>query len=202
MWWQFLTMPLGGALIGWLTNRLAIRMLFRPRKPRRILGLTVQGVLPRRRAELAHRVAEAIEQEFLSLEDIRTAIQDPAYSAALGQRVETWMRDFFREKLANGPRLLKAVVGEGLVDRLATGAAEQVNDRLPGLIEGAVLEFEKRFDVCQVVRSKIENFEFDRLEAIVLRLASRELRFIEVLGGVIGLLVGLLMALLEFGFAQ
>lgn len=197
MWWQFVTMPVGGALIGWLTNRLAIRMLFRPRRPWRFLGLTVQGLLPRRRVELADRVAEAIEREFLSLDDIRATLRDPEYRKALGERVEGWLRELFSEKLANGPRLLRAVVGDGLVDRLAAGAAQEVIRHLPSLIEGALGEFERRFDVRQVVRSNIEAFDLGRLEDIVLQLARRELRFIEVLGGVIGFTIGLLLVVVE-----
>lgn len=197
MWWQFVTIPVGGALIGWLTNRLAIRMLFRPRRPWRFLGLTVQGLLPRRRVELADRVAEAIEREFLSLDDIRATLRDPEYRKALGERVEGWLRELFSEKLANGPRLLRAVVGDGLVDRLAAGAAQEVIRHLPGLIEGALGEFERRFDVRQVVRSNIEAFDLGRLEDIVLQLARRELRFIEVLGGVIGFAIGLLLIVVE-----
>lgn len=197
MWWQFVTMPVGGALIGWLTNRLAIRMLFRPRRPWRFLGLTVQGLLPRRRVELADRVAEAIEREFLSLDDIRATLRDPEYRKALGERVEGWLRELFSEKLANGPRLLRAVVGDGLVDRLAAGAAQEVIRHLPSLIEGALGEFERRFDVRQVVRSNIEAFDLGRLEDIVLQLARRELRFIEVLGGVIGFAIGLLLIVVE-----
>ncbi len=197
MWWQFVTIPVGGALIGWLTNRLAIRMLFRPRRPWRFLGLTVQGLLPRRRVELADRVAEAIEREFLSLDDIRATLRDPEYRKALGERVEGWLRELFSEKLANGPRLLRAVVGDGLVDRLAAGAAQEVIRHLPGLIEGALGEFERRFDVRQVVRSNIEAVDLGRLEDIVLQLARRELRFIEVLGGVIGFAIGLLLIVAE-----
>ena len=41
MWWKLVAMPLVGGAIGWVTNFLAIRMLFRPRLPRRVLGLTV-----------------------------------------------------------------------------------------------------------------------------------------------------------------
>jgi uncharacterized membrane protein YheB (UPF0754 family) len=191
-------MPVGGAAIGWVTNHLAIRMLFRPRQPVRVLGLTIQGLLPHRQAELADRVAEAIEQEFLSLEDIRSTLRDPEYRDALASRVEGWLRDYFREKVANGPRVLR-VIGGGLADRLAAGAAQEVIRHLPALIEAALGEFEERFDMREVIRHNVEVFELDRLEALVLKLASRELRFIELLGGIIGGGVGLLLVLIEQG---
>lgn len=197
MWWQLIAMPALGGLIGWFTNHLAIRMLFRPRRPRRVLGVTVQGLVPRRRGELAERVAQTIEREFISHEDIKAILQDPSYQDALGARLAEGLREYLAGKVTNGPRLLKAVVTEALLDRLAAAAAQGVMRRLPGLIEGALGEFERRFDIQEVVRSKIEAFELDRLEATVLELARTELRFIEVLGGVIGALVGLLFGALE-----
>ena len=41
-----------GAMIGWITNYLAIKMLFRPYKEINILGLKIQGLLPKRKQAL------------------------------------------------------------------------------------------------------------------------------------------------------
>jgi uncharacterized membrane protein YheB (UPF0754 family) len=59
-----------------------------------------------------------------------------------------------------------------------------------------VLEVEKALeeglDVQAIVERKVAAFPVERLEALVLEVAARELRWIEVLGGVLGLLIGLL----------
>ena len=55
-WMRFLSGPLIGALIGYLTNWLAVKMLFRPRKALYIGKFHVPftpGVIPRRKAALA-----------------------------------------------------------------------------------------------------------------------------------------------------
>jgi uncharacterized membrane protein YheB (UPF0754 family) len=52
--------PFVGALIGWLTNYLAIKMLFRPRQPRFIFGLLCR-VIPRRQRDLALKIGEVVE---------------------------------------------------------------------------------------------------------------------------------------------
>jgi uncharacterized membrane protein YheB (UPF0754 family) len=52
--WKLISIPVIGFIIGYFTNYLAIKMLFYPRKP--ILGF--QGVLPKRRNELAKNIAE------------------------------------------------------------------------------------------------------------------------------------------------
>ena len=72
--YYFLIFPVVGALVGWFTNWLAIRMLFRPRQPARFLGWTFQGVIPRRHAQLADRIAETVENSLLTPEDLEKAV--------------------------------------------------------------------------------------------------------------------------------
>lgn len=201
MWLRLIAMPIVGGAIGWLTNWLAIRMLFRPRRPWRGPGLVVQGVIPRRREELAERVADAIERDLFSHDDIREAVLDPEYQAALRARVEDHMRDYVGEKLAQTPSLVRKMVGRRFVDKLARGAADEVMRYVPDLLEGAARDLESRFDIRTVIRQKIDAFDLERLEALVLGIAHRELRFIEILGGVVGALVGLVFAAVEVAVA-
>ena len=46
------TLPFIGALIGWFTNYIAIKMLFHPRDEVRIFFIPIQGVFPRRQKDL------------------------------------------------------------------------------------------------------------------------------------------------------
>ena len=62
-----------GGLIGYCTNYLAIRMLFRPREEKRIGNFKVPftpGVIPRRKDKLAREIGEAVAQKVFTDEDI------------------------------------------------------------------------------------------------------------------------------------
>jgi uncharacterized membrane protein YheB (UPF0754 family) len=67
--WLLLVPPIAGGIIGYLTNDLAIRMLFRPYKPwyigKRQLPLT-PGLIPRNQERLARRVADTIMGSLLT----------------------------------------------------------------------------------------------------------------------------------------
>ena len=71
----------------------------------------------------------------------------------------------------------------GLVHSLA-GDPDALADEL-----GRALE--KGFDVEKLVAEKVSQFPIERLEKLVLEVSARELRAIEVLGGVLGFLIGL-----------
>ena len=65
MSWELLLMTGMGAFIGWITNRIAIRMLFRPYRPWGIGRFSLQGLLPARQQELARVVGETVAKELL-----------------------------------------------------------------------------------------------------------------------------------------
>jgi len=66
--------PVVGAVIGYVTNAVAIKMLFRPLKEVRLLGKRVPftpGILPRERHKLADSIGRMVEQELLTSEVLR-----------------------------------------------------------------------------------------------------------------------------------
>jgi uncharacterized membrane-anchored protein YjiN (DUF445 family) len=73
-WLFWIVPPLAGAFIGFLTNVLAIRMLFRPLRELRIFGIRLPftpGILPRERRRLADSIGRMVERELLTPEILR-----------------------------------------------------------------------------------------------------------------------------------
>ena len=66
--------PVVGAIIGYVTNAVAIKMLFRPLNEMRLFGLRLPftpGILPRERHKLADSIGRMVEQELLTSEVLR-----------------------------------------------------------------------------------------------------------------------------------
>jgi uncharacterized membrane protein YheB (UPF0754 family) len=66
--------PVVGAVIGYVTNAVAIKMLFRPLKEVKVLGRRIPftpGILPRERHKLADSIGRMVEQELLTSEVLR-----------------------------------------------------------------------------------------------------------------------------------
>ena len=59
-----------GAGIGWITNYVAIKMLFRPYKEINLGLFKLQGLLPKRKHEIGENIAEVIQTELVSLQEI------------------------------------------------------------------------------------------------------------------------------------
>lgn len=181
--------PLLTALIGWLTNKVAIDMLFHPRKQVNILGLRLQGLIPKRQKQLAAEAAELIERELvqqhLLLQQIRGLDLDPYLDATSKKLV--W------ERIA--PRLrAMPLIGNFVSDKILTSleqlAADEMKREAGPLMERIALQFESDFHIRDVITRNIEGFDLDRLENVVRTIAKREFKTIEWMGALLGGLVG------------
>jgi uncharacterized membrane protein YheB (UPF0754 family) len=192
--WVWMT-PFVGALIGWLTNYLAIKMLFRPRQPKFIFGLLLQGVIPRRQRDLALRIGEVVEEELLKSEDILSALNTEELCGHLAAVIETRLDRFLRERLFRGEFLYEKILSREAVQRVKRGLITELVNLFPLEVEAAMKQLVEKVNIRKIVADRVEQFDFDRLERIVYRVARTELFWVEISGGILGFLIGMLQVL-------
>ncbi len=74
---DMLSGPLIGGLIGYFTNYIAVKMLFRPLYPKKIGRYTLPfspGLIPKRQGELARAIGNAVGNELLTKADIEQVL--------------------------------------------------------------------------------------------------------------------------------
>ena len=69
---KILLLAIIGGIIGYITNVIAIKLIFRPIEPVRlpIINKEFIGLIPKRKTEIAKNIGKIIEDEFLSVEDL------------------------------------------------------------------------------------------------------------------------------------
>ncbi len=92
--WNFLLGPLVGAIIGYITNGIAIKMLFRPLNPITIGGYTLPftpGVIPKEKKRLAKSIGRVVSRELLNEEVFRKALLKPEIYERLEEKVDYYI---------------------------------------------------------------------------------------------------------------
>jgi len=190
---RWVLIPLLGAFIGWITNVLAIRLLFRPRKPYRFLFWTLQGLIPKRRDELAAQIANVLDRDLLPLEELVKRFKDKGVEDKLTVLVGEIVYKYVIERLPNFlPLGWKVAIGHAL--------EEAVRREVPALLEKMEDELLFRagdYSLGSIAMEKLKALQLEQIEELVLKVAAKELRYIELLGGILGLAIGLLQALLS-----
>ncbi|KMQ52443.1 hypothetical protein CHISP_0710 [Chitinispirillum alkaliphilum] len=191
--------PFIAALIGWFTNFIAVRMIFRPRKEVRFLGLRFMGLLPRRKSDLADKIADTVERELISYQDIRIIADSPEFHDKTGSLIKSKISEFIEKKIASNP-LLTMFLSQDMTVKVTDLLVEEIKHNIPNIIEHLFSSLENNFNFRDIIRKKIEDFDIERLEKIVYNISSRELKSIEQLGAVLGFIVGIVqVTIMMFG---
>jgi uncharacterized membrane protein YheB (UPF0754 family) len=191
--WRYLMLPLVGAVIGWITNYIAIKMLFRPHHPVRILGLTVQGLLPRRRSEFAASIARTVENDLLTAEDITHFFEEVQWEEEVERAVEQALEAKLKSKRIS--RLLRTplvgFIGYEVIRQVKKNITRTIIKKVRENKERLFEKFEDAIELKEVVSRKVEGFDMGKLESILMDLISTELAYIELVGAVLGFIIGL-----------
>jgi len=188
--------PFISAFIGWFTNWIAIKMLFHPKEPKRILGVTFHGIFPKRQQQFAKKLGVIVATELLHFDEIVDRIKDPSNLTDLAPFIEKHIDEFLQVKLKEKLPVISMFVGEGTLSKIKEGLMEEIEVLLPQLINQYTDKLSGSVDVEAIVTEKVANFSSDKLEEILISIMKREFQFVEILGGVLGFIIGLLQVVL------
>jgi uncharacterized membrane protein YheB (UPF0754 family) len=193
-----LSIPFISAFIGWFTNWIAIKMLFHPKEPQKILFLTFQGVFPKRQRQFAEKLGKLVSTELLSFKEIEEKIVNPENLKKLMPFVEGKVDDFLRRKLSDAFPIISMFIGDSTINQLKTIFMAELEIIFPEMIASYMKNLESQLDLEKIVTEKVYGFSSDKMEAILNQIMSKEFKFIEVIGAVLGFIIGLLQIGITF----
>lgn len=196
-WLMVVLIPLISALIGWSTNRLAIHMLFHPRKPWQLGPFKLMGLIPRRQEEIATTSGDIIERELLGSHVLREELLEIDFAPFLERHASQLVYQGVAPRLRAIP-LLGSFINDKILAALERIAIEELTKAAPSILHQFADEAERHFKVRDIIAARIRAFDLDQLEQVVRSIAAREFRAIEWLGAIVGFLIGCLQLLLFF----
>lgn len=193
----FVFMALVGTGIGWFTNRIAIRMLFRPQNPIKIplLGLRLQGLIPRRRGDIASSIGDIVDRELVSIEEIVLNLTAEKNRDEIIDIIKQEVTRIIKHKI---PGIVPGYIKELITVYINDIIEGQGNQIINELVEEIKQKAAKEMNLRKMIEDKINQFDLGKLEDIILKVAGRELRHIEYLGAVIGFVIGLIQAVFVY----
>ncbi|MDE6747738.1 MAG: DUF445 family protein [Lachnospiraceae bacterium] len=96
----YIARPLVGAVIGYITNDIAIRMLFRPRTAKYLFGVKIPftpGLIPKEKSRIASSIGDAISKNLMN----REVLEKTLLSEDMTDKIRTGLRDFICKQKKN-----------------------------------------------------------------------------------------------------
>ncbi|EQF27127.1 hypothetical protein QEW_0833 [Clostridioides difficile CD160] len=190
---RILILAVIGGFIGYVTNVVAIRLIFRPIEPIKIplLNIEIVGLIPKRRAEIAANVGEIIQEEFLSMDEILANIITDEDKEEVVRYIKARVKIIIHEKVSFIPSGIKNMIQDYLGEIIESEVKQSIDELSKNIINKA----NERIDIQKMVEDKINELDLYELEEIIIRIAKKELKHIEFLGLVLGFLIGIVQGL-------
>ena len=196
--WLLVLIPLISGFIGWFTNWIAIKMLFHPKEPVKIVGITFQGIFPKRQKQFAEKLGKLVSQELLSFEDIEKKITSAENVQKLLPPVEKHIDHFLRNRLSDVFPMLSMFIGDKTINQLKEVFMKELETVFPETMKSYMTNLKQDLDMEKLVYEKVAAFSTDKLESILYQIMAREFRFVEIIGAVLGVVIGLIQVLLTY----
>ena len=187
---QLLVMILISGAIGWITNWVAIKMLFRPHREINFGLFKIQGLIPKRKAEIGSGIANIIQNELISVKDVISNIDREEFSKRLNKLIDEVLNKNLKKKVKEKFPFLQVFFTDKVAKDIGNAIKSIIMENQEKIFEIFSNYAEENIDFEIIISDKISNFSLDKLEEIITLLAKKELKHIEVIGAILGMIIG------------
>ena len=137
------TLPFIAALVGWFTNFIAVKMLFYPKEPVRLLGLyTLQGIFPKNQQEVADKIGKMVAEELLSSEDLKEKLNNPENILSIKVLVEAKIDYYLNVTFPKNYPITAALGGDKRKTKFKDSVMSEVDESVATMIDSYMANIE------------------------------------------------------------
>ena len=190
---RILILAIIGGLIGYITNVIAIKLIFRPINPIKIpiFNIEIVGMIPKRKSEIAKNIGEIISDQFLSIDEIIDSMITIEDKENITNYIKLKVKLILNEKMTLIPSTIKSLVQNYVAEIIE----DEIRQSIDELCEEIIIKANNRINIKEMVETKINELDLYELEEIILTIVKKELRHIEVLGLILGFLIGIIQGI-------
>jgi uncharacterized membrane protein YheB (UPF0754 family) len=128
---SIILLPLIAAFIGWFTNWIAIKMLFHPKQPKRILGITFQGIFPKRQAQFAEKLGQIVANDLVNIKEIVSGLNNEDAVYEIKPMIEVHIDHFLNEKLPQKMPIISMFISKQLIAEMKSTLMDEIIEMYP-----------------------------------------------------------------------
>ena len=195
-WW---ILPLFGLLVGYATNWVAIKLIFEPKEPKRVLGLTVQGLFHRRKEEVAGDFSAVVAAHVLTDDALFSQLTSESSRARILEVMHAEAQKLI-DGYQNHP-LAKGMLDDEKVARMEADVMAEVESEMfrnDGILAQIAA---KSGQIRDTLREKMRDLPPEPFESVLRPAFKQDEWKLIAAGAVLGLIAGLLQLVYIFGEA-
>ena len=184
-------LPVGGFIVGYITNWIAVKLMFWPLEAIKIGPFLFQGVFIKRKDQVAKDYAETLTESVLNAETLANYILKSAPSSRLNKLLKFYINEAIDRSLGGSKHLVLFSAGTDNFIKFKSSFYENIrNDSLPAPIQAGVSYAEKEINLSEIIESRMKLFTPRELDGFVRPIFEEDEWLLYVVGGALGFLAG------------
>lgn len=179
-----------GAGIGWVTNYVAIKMLFRPYKEINLGLFKIQGLLPKRKHEIGESIAEVIQTELVSLQEILKSLDGEKLEKEMSAVIDRILEEKLQSEITRNFPMLAMFLSSDMLEKIKGIIKNSILENKNNIVEMFSNYLKENVDFKGIIVKNVDAFSLEKLEEVTYTLAAREFKHIEVIGAILGAIIG------------
>lgn len=190
--WAWTLLPIGGVVIGYATNWLALKLIFEPVEPYKFMFVTFQGLFMKRQKEVAKAYSEIVASEILTTQNIFQTIMRGKGSEKLIKIVEHHIQDAVDKTAGLSRSLIQLTSGTKKYQTLKHHTTERFIEELPNEIRIIFDYAEEALDIEGTMCEKMANLSPKEFQGFLRPVFQEDELKLILVGAALGGLAGLL----------
>ena len=183
-------LPLFGLLVGYLTNFIALRMIFRPQLPKKFGPLTIQGLFHKRQKEVARDYARLIADEIVTPRKILEAVLTGVHSDRVFTLIARNVQRAIDEQAGFARPFVALAVGSRKYIQMKQTAVDRLVKRLPETLHVVDNYAKEAMDIASILSSRLERLSPPAFEKMLRPAFQEDEWMLIAVGAALGFCVG------------
>lgn len=188
-WWQ---LPLGGLIVGYLTNWLALKMIFEPVNPIRIFGWEIQGLFIKRQKEVSRGYAKLVSENIMTMDNVFSQMFKGQGADKLLKIITKHSQEGIDKTAGFNSALIKLTSGTNTYDQMKTAAINRFIEAAPEQIHVAFDYAKQALDIEETMYTRMTNLPPDDFVNFLRPVFQEDEWKLILVGAILGLVAGFL----------
>ena len=192
-WWQ---LPLGGLVVGYLTNVLALRLIFSPVHPIRIFGITIQGLFIKRQEEVSRGYSNLIADNIMTMDNVFTEMFNGEGADKLVRIIERHAQEGIDKTAGFNSTLIRFTSGTDSYDEIKKVAIQEFIEAAPNQIKFVFDYAKQSLDIEETLHTRMSSLPPDEFVNFLRPVFQEDEWKLILVGAILGMVAGFLQLLI------
>lgn len=191
IWNEWWLLPLGGLLVGYATNWLALKMIFEPRHPKKFGPFTFQGLFLTRQEVVSEEYAKIVTAEILTSEKIFSRIVNGPSARHLFWMIREHIEAYIDKSAVMIQPFVKLGIGASVYQRIKDNITDKFADLLPQVVSNVFPYAEEALDMETTLREQMQALSPEDFEGVLRPAYQQDEWKLILTGALLGLAAGI-----------